>query len=189
MKKNTVTKVAAASLVAVGALAGCSGSEETTASSTNTTAASASETSTDAANDSSADTASESGLVASEVYVKASGDRNMTGVFGTIENTTEETVTLVSGTSESGTVELHEVVDKDGTMTMQQKEGGFVIEPGAKFVLKPGSDHVMLMNIPKPIAVGDKASVELTTDSGQTVTLTGEAREVGSGDEDYHAGH
>ena len=44
-------------------------------------------------------------------------------------------------------MQLHEVVDKDGAMVMQQKTGGFVIPAGGMLELKPGGNHVMLMRL------------------------------------------
>lgn len=62
-------------------------------------------------------------------WVKAT-DEEMTGAFGMIENPTDADITVVSASSPSaGMMEIHEVVDQDGSMVMQQKKVGSSYRP------------------------------------------------------------
>ena len=74
---------------------------------------------------------------------------SMTGVFGTLTNTTDKEVTITGGSSPvAGMVEVHETVKNDaGVMVMQPKAGGFVIPAKGTLELKPGGNHIMLMKM------------------------------------------
>ena len=159
-------QVAAAGVVAVLALAGCSQSTSGTTSS-----------------------ASPSGgcpLTISDAWVKAA-DSGMTAAFGTLKNTTDQTVTLDSATSPAAEkLELHEVVTgTDGAATMQPKVGGFVIEPGATTTLAPGGEHVMFMGLTAPLKAGDDVTVTLHTTTGAECTMSAQARTFTGGNETY----
>lgn len=134
-------------------------------------------------------TQANSGLTVTNAWAKAVpelGSTAMTGVFGTITNTTNQPVTIVSGSnSVSSLTELHETVMKDGAKVMQPVKGGFVIEAGKTRELKPGSDHVMVMKMTKPLKAGDPVEVTLTTTNGATVTFTAVAKPFTMGNEPY----
>ena len=110
----------------------------------------------------------------------------MTGAFGVFSNPTDADITVVSASSpQAGMMEIHEVVDKDGQMVMQPKEGGLVVPAGGEAVLKPGSDHLMLMELPKPIAAGDEVEITVACSSGGSVTWTSVAKPFEGGAESY----
>ena len=82
-------------------------------------------------------------------------------------------------------MEIHEVVDKDGAMVMQPKEGGLVVPAGGSAELKPGSDHLMLMKLPAPIEAGDEVEITVVCDTGGSVTWTSVAKPFEGGAESY----
>ncbi|MFJ5923111.1 copper chaperone PCu(A)C [Kitasatospora sp. NPDC092948] len=140
------------------------------------------------ASPSAAVTADAAPVTVKDPWVKAA-DSEMTGVFGTLVNTTGGKVTVVSGTSTvSEKTELHEVADVDGKPTMRQKAGGFEIPAGASHELKPGADHIMLMGLTKPVKPGDEVTVTLTLDDGRTVKFTAVAKAFAGAKEDYNSG-
>ncbi|MCG2802983.1 MAG: copper chaperone PCu(A)C [Cellulomonas sp.] len=159
-------QVAAAGVVAVLALAGCSQSGSGSASSPSPTGGCP--------------------LTISDAWVKAV-DSGMTAAFGTLKNTTDQTVTIDSATSPAAPMlELHEVVTgTDGATTMQPKAGGFVLDPGATTTLAPGGEHVMFMGVSTPIKVGDEVTVSLHTTAGAECTMTAPARTFTGGNETY----
>lgn len=126
---------------------------------------------------------------------------DMTACFGTLKNTSDKDVTVVSFASpalEGSSTELHEVVDG----MMREKAGGFTIAPGGTYELVPGGDHLMIMNYPGAIPAGDKIAVEITMSDGSVQALELPVREQPSGEENYggdagaehadhtdHAGH
>ena len=97
----------------------------------------------------------------------------MTGAFGVFSNPSDADITITSVSSPSaGMMEIHEVVDKDGAMVMQPKEGGLVVPAGGTAELKPGSDHLMLMKLPAPIEAGDEVEITVVCDTGGSMTWT-----------------
>ena len=157
--------MASASLLALGALAAC-------ASDTGTTA--------DASPD-----AALCPITATDTWVKAT-DTEMTGAFGMLANSGSSPVTITAAASPSaGMMEIHEVVDKDGAMVMQPKAGGLVVPAGGTATLKPGSDHLMLMKLPAPIAAGDEVEITVTCDDGGSATWTSVAKPFEGGAETY----
>jgi periplasmic copper chaperone A len=68
--------------------------------------------------------------------------------FMTITNTGKEPDTLIGGSiSFAGKFEVHEMSMEGGMMKMRRLEPGLVIKPGATVVLKPGSFHLMLLDV------------------------------------------
>ncbi|OKJ12009.1 copper chaperone PCu(A)C [Kitasatospora sp. CB01950] len=121
-------------------------------------------------------------------WVKAS-DSGMTGLFGTLVNTTGAQLTVVSGTATvAEKTELHEVADVDGKPMMRPKAGGFVIPANSGHELKPGADHIMLMGLTQPLKPGDEVAVTLTLDDGRTVKFTAVGKAFAGGKEDYNPG-
>jgi copper(I)-binding protein len=61
---------------------------------------------------------------------------------------------------------------------------------GKTVALEPGGYHIMLMNLPKPIAPGDAVPLTLTIESGgkrQTIEVKAEARSpMGGGMHQHH---
>lgn len=111
----------------------------------------------------------------------------MTGAFAEIHNATAADVTIVGGSAEiAGMVEAHEVAMVGGKMMMQKKEGGIVIPAGETITLEPGGLHIMLMDLKKPIAVGDEITLTLDLEGAEDVTFTWPARESAAGDEEYN---
>lgn len=131
-----------------------------------------------------------SGLEFTDMWVK-SADEGMSAAFGTIVNTTEKDITIVSGTSSASTmIELHETVeDASGTMVMREKQGGFVIPAGSEYVLEPGANHLMLMDMITPILAGDEVKFSLNLEDGSSVEFTAPAKDFTGADEQYMPGH
>ena len=91
---------------------------------------------------------------------------------------------LLSATSPvAPRVEVHEMKMDGGVMRMRQLQT--IDLPAGKTVsLEPGGLHIMLMNLPKPIAAGDVIPLALVIESGgkqQTVEVKAEARAPGKG--------
>ena len=116
---------------------------------------------------------------ASEYSAEAGG---MTGIFAKITNKGDKTITLVGGSTEAAMmVQTHEVVDG----MMQEKKGGIEIHVGQTVTLQPGGLHIMLMNLTKPIVVGDKIDFTFKFDKADSQTFTLTAKESEGGDETY----
>ncbi|MCX8000621.1 MAG: copper chaperone PCu(A)C [Leptospiraceae bacterium] len=87
---------------------------------------------------------------------------NVTAGFLKIHNHTGKNDRLINATSSiSEITEIHEMFEEEGMMKMRRKEGGIVI-PNETFIeLKPGAEHIMFINLKKPLVKGEKVMVEL----------------------------
>ena len=101
-------------------------------------------------------------------------------VYGEVTNNTGDTITAISATaSVSDTVELHEVLMNDeGQMSMQEREGGYEIAAGETFVFEPGGPHIMLLDI-DAATYPENVDVTLSFDNGVTIEFVAEVREIG----------
>ncbi|MFI7211297.1 copper chaperone PCu(A)C [Micromonospora maritima] len=121
-------------------------------------------------------------------WVKAA-DKGMTAAFGTLVNDGDVDVTITKAATEVSPMELHEMTMKDGKMVMQAKPGGIVIKARSSATLEPGGDHLMLMDLAKPVKAGDELSFTLTFADGRTQTFTAVAKPFTGAQESYAPGH
>lgn len=130
------------------------------------------------------------GLTLLEGWTKATEDP-MTGVFGTLRNSTDEDIHLVGVESEiAGMAELHVTVDDGaGGRMMQEAEDGFVIPAGGEHVLEPGGHHLMLMRLTAPIATGEDVDLTMVDSEGREYPVTVTARAFTGAEEHYAPGH
>lgn len=129
------------------------------------------------------------GLTLLEGWAKATEDP-MTGVFGTLANSTGEDIHLVEVRSEvADMAELHVTVDDGaGGRIMKMAEDGFVIPAGGEHVLEPGGDHLMLMKLTAPIATGEDVDVVLVDADGTEYAVSVTARAFTGAEEHYAPG-
>ncbi|RBJ04397.1 hypothetical protein DRA43_13800 [Micromonospora provocatoris] len=127
-------------------------------------------------------------LTVRDPWVKAA-DKGMTAAFATLANAGDTDVTITKAATEVSPMELHEMTMKDGKMVMQAKEGGIVIKARSSTTLEPGGDHLMLMNLARPVEAGDELSFTLTFADGRTQTFTAVAKPFTGAQESYAPGH
>lgn len=80
---------------------------------------------------------------------------------------------LVSVTAEiAGKAEIHEMaVDANGVMTMRPLTGGLEVPAGGEVELKPGSFHIMFMDLKKAPKQGESFAGTLTFEKAGTVNV------------------
>ncbi|WP_412537711.1 copper chaperone PCu(A)C [Longispora sp. K20-0274] len=127
------------------------------------------------------------GLTVMDPWVKTA-DQGMSAAFGTLRNDSDAELTVVSATSTVSTMELHEVVMDGGRMAMRPKPGGFVVPAHGTHELKPGADHMMLMDLKSPVRAGEQVTFVLTVKDGRTLTFTAPAKPFAGGNETYTGG-
>ncbi len=95
-------------------------------------------------------------------------------IYATIFNFTEEGDTLVGGSvAVAEAVEIHDMtMSADGVMSMFPVEGGLPIPAGGMVQLKPGSLHIMLINLSETLDAGNTLDVTLTFEKAGDITLT-----------------
>jgi periplasmic copper chaperone A len=128
------------------------------------------------------------GLTITDPWVKTV-KKGMTTAFGTLTNTTDADVTVVSATSPlSPMVGLHEVVDSGGKMVMRPREGGFVVPARGTHQLQPGGDHIMLMDVTEQVKPGARIPFALKLKDGKTLSFTAVGKDFAGGEENYQPG-
>ncbi|GGJ74873.1 hypothetical protein GCM10010123_01070 [Pilimelia anulata] len=122
-----------------------------------------------------------------DAWVKAT-DKGMTGAFGILVNDSDADVTITGATTELSPMELHEMAMKDGKMVMQEKKDGFVLKAKTSHKLQPGSDHLMLMKLKRPIPAGEQVTITLNLAGGKTLPFTAVAKPFTGAGESYRPG-
>jgi copper(I)-binding protein len=183
MRSTTITALLGAATLAL-ALTACGSDPDAEASD-----ASAG-TSSGTTSDTSAETSAESDALGMEdPWVKAATE-GMTAAFGTLTNDGDADITVVSAASDiTDVMELHETVQgDDGSMTMQPKEGGFTVPAGGSRELAPGGDHLMVMDLGRPLQPGESVTITLTLADGSTTDVECTVKSFTGADEKYQDG-
>jgi len=98
-----------------------------------------------------------------------------------VKNTGTAPDRLVAGAAPfAGRVEIHEMAVTDGVMTMRPLPDGLEIPAGGTVTLKPGSYHIMFMELKEPLKVGTRVDGTLTFEKAGTVAVQFEVESVGS---------
>ena len=176
-RRSASARVATATAVtafAVLTLAGCSGGAVTESTSTSVQQV----------------TSAADSVTVVDAWAKAAAD-GMTAGFGVLENSSADDITLeAASTAAAHMVELHETkLDDAGAMTMQQKEGGFVIPAGERFVLEPGGNHLMLMGLTAPLVAGQEVEFTLSFADGSTLNFSAPIKDYSGANETYSSDH
>lgn len=131
-------------------------------------------------------------LAVEHPWVKANTTGGMTSAFATLVNDTEAPVVLTGTTTEdvAGSVELHETVlnPDTGATAMQVMAEPITIDPGESYMLEPGGDHIMLMDLQCGLYPGDKLDITLQFQDGAEQTLTAAIRDYAGAQEEYAPG-
>lgn len=122
---------------------------------------------------------SEAAAAAADIEVSAAWARAMlagqkaAGAYMTLTNTGVEADRLVGGSSPAaGKVEVHTMEVVNDVMTMRPVEGGLEIPAGGSVELKPGSFHVMFMDVATPFVEGGTVPVTLEFEKAGSVELS-----------------
>jgi len=94
------------------------------------------------------------------------------GGFMKITNTGKQADTLVGGTFPLAAVfQVHQMSMDGGVMKMSELAGGLEIAPGATVELKPGSYHVMFMDLKQPIKAAETIKGSLIFKKAGTIEI------------------
>ena len=183
-KLVTFTCTAAAGMLLLSA---CGGSTSTGASGSASASSSASSSASAGASAAGGQGASASSgtLKIEGAWVKASKG-GMTGVFGKITNSGDKPVKITGASSTAtDTVQLHTTTKGSDGGTKMEQVHEFTIEPGATLELKPGGDHIMLMDMGCSLAAGGATTVTLKTEDGASLEFKPVARDYQGAKEEY----
>ncbi|MGQ1839858.1 copper chaperone PCu(A)C [Kocuria turfanensis] len=128
-----------------------------------------------------------------QAWVKARTTPGMTGAFATLVNDTDVPVTLVGVTTDgaSGSTELHETAldPETGSTVMRRMAEPVTIAPGASYVLEPGGNHIMLLDLQCGLYAGEALDLTLQFDGGAGQTVAAPIRDYAGAQEEYVPGH
>lgn len=99
---------------------------------------------------------------------------------------------LIAATGEiAGKTEIHEMaVDANGVMTMRPLTAGLEVPAGGEVELKPGSFHIMFMDLKKGAKQGETFAGTLTFEKAGTVNVDYSVEGMNGGsDHDNHDSH
>lgn len=122
-------------------------------------------------------------VTTSNAWVRATvGGQKTTGAFMQINST--EAVRVVGVASPAAKiVELHEM-KMEGDRMMMNAVDGLDVTPGKVTELKPGGYHIMLIDVVKPLAAGDKVPLTLVVEGGDkkrsNIEVSAEVRAMGA---------
>ena len=107
--------------------------------------------------------------------------QNAGGAFMTIANTGTAADRLTGGsTPVAGRVEIHTMTMENDVMRMRQLEDGLEVPAGGEVTLKPGSFHIMLMDLKQPLKAGETVPLTLTFAGAGALETELEVRPAGT---------
>jgi len=94
------------------------------------------------------------------------------GGYMNITNTGTTADRLIGGSTDvAKKFEIHQMSMDGGVMKMRELKDGLEIPPGATVELKPGSYHIMMVTLSRPLAKGDKVKASLTFEKAGKVDV------------------
>lgn len=118
-------------------------------------------------------------LMIHDPYVRlAPPNAPATGAFMLIKNNgTVDRKLLKAESPVAKSVELHNHINDNGIMRMREVPN-IEVKAGGQAVLKPGSYHVMLIGMHKPLTEGDSVPLTLRFDDGSTQQINVPVRKI-----------
>lgn len=119
------------------------------------------------------------------------GGATVGGGYVVLKNTGTTPDRLVSATAPfAGKVEIHEMAMTNGVMTMRPLPDGLAIPAGGTVTLKPGSYHIMFMQLKQPLKEGESVDGTLTFEKAGTIPVQFKVEGLGAGAAGHdHSGH
>ena len=84
-------------------------------------------------------------------------------------------------------VEIHEMAMRDGMMRMRPLPNGLEIKPGETVEFKPGSYHIMFMNLKEPLEKGQRIKGTLTFEKAGSIDVEYVVEAIGAPASGRHA--
>ncbi|MCP5019185.1 MAG: copper chaperone PCu(A)C [Ketobacter sp.] len=132
----------------------------------------------------------EAGLSFEQGWVRAVPpvSTNTAGYFMLHNNTDQDRVLVGVSSGVAEVVEMHTVIEADGASTMQQLKQ-LVVPQQDCVVFEPGGNHIMFIGLKQPLNTGDKVTVTLTFQGGETLDVALLVQKGPQGQQDMGHGH
>jgi periplasmic copper chaperone A len=112
------------------------------------------------------------------------------GGYLKVTNNGDKPERLVGGSAEiAGRFEIHEMRTVDGVMRMRPLPKGVEIKPGETLELKPGSYHLMFMDLKRPLKEGERVKGTLVFETAGTVAVEFAVESMAAKPGHDHGGH
>jgi len=107
------------------------------------------------------------------------GGATTAAVYMTIENKAKSEDRLTGASSDAaGKLQIHEMKVVDGVMQMRELPGGLPIPADGEVALKPGGYHVMLIDLKKPLKLGETVALTLVFEKAGKVEVAAPVRDA-----------
>ena len=128
------------------------------------------------------------GIKISQPWARATpGGAKVAAGYLTITNTGKAPDRLVGGSfTAAGTLEIHDMTMTDGVMRMRRVDGGLELKPGETIALKPGSLHMMFMDLKQPLKQGERIKGTLVFEKAGTIEIVYGVAPIGAAGPDSH---
>ena len=97
--------------------------------------------------------------------------RQTTGCYITLTASGADRLVSVES-PDANIVQIHESRMESNMMMMQQMRDGMPLAPGQATALAPGGNHLMLLGVKEPLAVGDTVTLKLIFATAAPVEVT-----------------
>ena len=113
-------------------------------------------------------------VTVADAWVRATvAAQRATGAFLKLTVQGADATLIAASSPAAGVTQIHEMAMSEGVMRMREVTGGVPLKAGQSFELKPGSYHIMMMDLKQPVKAGDRVPLTLTFKQGdgqQTTT-------------------
>jgi uncharacterized protein (TIGR02001 family) len=108
-------------------------------------------------------------------------------VYMTISNKSSAADRLTGASSDvADKLQIHEMKVVNGIMEMREVADGLPVPAGGAVMLKPGSYHIMLIGLKKPLEVGDTLPLTLAFEKAGSVSIDVPVKAMGAMNDDMH---
>ncbi|HZV83884.1 MAG TPA: copper chaperone PCu(A)C [Brevundimonas sp.] len=114
--------------------------------------------------------------------------RQTTGCYMTLTAAGADRLVSVES-PQANIVQIHESRMESNMMMMQQLRDGLPLAAGQAAALAPGGNHLMLLGVKEPLAVGDSIQLTLTFETAAPVEITARIAHPTVGEYDHAAPH
>jgi periplasmic copper chaperone A len=116
------------------------------------------------------------GVVITDAWVRSTPNGLGAAYFSIVSPTDDRLVAAGVDSTIAGAVELHEIAENDGRMVMREV-AGIPLPAGESVRLEPGGFHLMLLDMPAMLAVGQQIEIRLVLERAGSVTILAAVRE------------
>jgi len=123
-----------------------------------------------------------SSIAVEQPYARATPAGAKTGaVYMTIDNKSGTADKLTGASSDvADKLQIHQMKVENGVMKMRELPDGLPVPANGSVVLKPGSYHVMLIGLKKPLTAGESFPLTLTFAKAGTISVTVPVQAMGA---------